>query len=190
MRPRRSPFGADPSTKFHCGNPIDHGSEASSPDIACIIKAVSATVRVIGRHIGLVAERVLHLAVGNDAVALLQPDDAVAGCRDPRRAAAIGRDGKRRDAAGNRNRRSPLEPPLERALLQALRVRPNSGESVRHLVPNSGVVVLPTRMAPCCPHSRHGDRIMVRNVVLVGHRSEGRSHPLVLTISFTVNGMP
>src|SRR3954466_8508588 len=42
----------------------------------------------------------------------------------------------------------PLEPPLERALLQALRVRPNSGESVRHLLPNSGVVVLPTRIAP------------------------------------------
>src|SRR2546427_12892971 len=42
----------------------------------------------------------------------------------------------------------PLEPPLERSALQALRVRPNKGESVRHLVPNSGVVVLPIRMAP------------------------------------------
>src|SRR5437879_13847895 len=43
----------------------------------------------------------------------------------------------------------PLEPPLERASLQALRVRPNNGESVRHLVPKSGVVVLPSRIAPC-----------------------------------------
>src|ERR1700737_1467309 len=43
----------------------------------------------------------------------------------------------------------PLEPPLERSLLQALRVRPNKGESVRHLDPNSGVVVLPIRIAPC-----------------------------------------
>src|SRR5206468_4591673 len=42
----------------------------------------------------------------------------------------------------------PLEPPLERAALHALRVRPNSGESVRHLLPNSGVVVLPIRIAP------------------------------------------
>src|SRR5579862_1513704 len=42
----------------------------------------------------------------------------------------------------------PLEPPLVRAALQALRVRPNSGESVRHLLPNSGVVVLPIRIAP------------------------------------------
>src|ERR1700744_5300766 len=43
----------------------------------------------------------------------------------------------------------PLEPPLDRASLQALRVRPNKGESVRHLLPNSGVVVLPIKMAPC-----------------------------------------
>src|SRR5512133_3843127 len=42
----------------------------------------------------------------------------------------------------------PLEPPLERLASQALRVRPNSGESVRHLLPNSGVVVLPIRIAP------------------------------------------
>src|SRR6478736_8758514 len=42
----------------------------------------------------------------------------------------------------------PLEPPLERSALQALRVRPNKGESVRHLLPNSGVVVLPIRIAP------------------------------------------
>src|SRR5437660_12084226 len=42
----------------------------------------------------------------------------------------------------------PLEPPLERAALHALRVRPNSGESVKHLLPNSGVVVLPSRIAP------------------------------------------
>ncbi len=42
----------------------------------------------------------------------------------------------------------PLEPPEERSALHALRVRPNSGELVRHLLPNSGVVVLPIRMAP------------------------------------------
>src|SRR5882672_8141367 len=42
----------------------------------------------------------------------------------------------------------PLEPPQLRVALQALRVRPNSGASVRHLAPNSGVVVLPIRIAP------------------------------------------
>src|SRR3954464_2206594 len=47
----------------------------------------------------------------------------------------------------------PLEPPEERQASQALRVRPNRGESVRHLLPNSGVVVLPIRIAPA-PRSR------------------------------------
>jgi hypothetical protein len=42
----------------------------------------------------------------------------------------------------------PLEPPEEHSAPQALRMRPNSGESVRHLLPNSGVVVLPIRIAP------------------------------------------
>src|SRR5256885_6268768 len=42
----------------------------------------------------------------------------------------------------------PLEPPEERQASHALRVRPNRGESVRHLLPNSGVVVLPIRIAP------------------------------------------
>ena len=44
----------------------------------------------------------------------------------------------------------PLEPAEVRSALQALRVRPNSGESVSALWPNSGVVVLPNRMAPAC----------------------------------------
>ena len=44
----------------------------------------------------------------------------------------------------------PLEPPDVRSALQALRVRPNSGASVSALWPNSGVVVLPNRMAPAC----------------------------------------
>ncbi len=42
----------------------------------------------------------------------------------------------------------PLEPPDVRSALQALRVRPNNGASVSALWPNSGVVVLPNRIAP------------------------------------------
>ena len=34
--------------KSVAGIPIDQGSDASSPAMACIISAVSATVRVIG----------------------------------------------------------------------------------------------------------------------------------------------
>ena len=44
----------------------------------------------------------------------------------------------------------PLEPAEVRSALQALRVRPNKGASVSALWPNSGVVVLPNRMAPAC----------------------------------------
>src|SRR6478609_9968640 len=44
----------------------------------------------------------------------------------------------------------PLEPPELRSARQALRVRPNNGACVRHCWPNSGVVVLPTTMAPAC----------------------------------------
>ena len=40
--------GTARSTKSGTGMPIDQGSQASSPAIACIISAVSATVRVVG----------------------------------------------------------------------------------------------------------------------------------------------
>ena len=58
------------------------------------------------RDIGLVAEGVERLAVRDHAVALLQPDHAVAGGGNSRRSAAIGRNRKRRDAARHRHRRA------------------------------------------------------------------------------------
>src|SRR5215469_16863703 len=42
----------------------------------------------------------------------------------------------------------PLDPPQVRDKSHGLAVRPKSGASVKHLWPNSGVVVLPTRIAP------------------------------------------
>src|SRR5436305_5730715 len=42
----------------------------------------------------------------------------------------------------------PDDPPDVRDRSQGLAARPNSGASVKHLWPNSGVVVLPTRIAP------------------------------------------
>src|ERR687891_64208 len=47
----------------------------------------------------------------------------------------------------------PLEPPETRSTFQGLLVVPNSGLSQTPLLPNSGVVVFPTRMAPA-PRSR------------------------------------
>src|SRR5262249_51075491 len=42
----------------------------------------------------------------------------------------------------------PEEPPLVRSAAQALRGRPNRADSVQGMCPNSGVVVLPIRIAP------------------------------------------
>ncbi len=58
------------------------------------------------RDIGLVAERILRLAVRDHPVALLQPDHAVAGGGNPGRAAPVGRDRQRRDAARHRHGRA------------------------------------------------------------------------------------
>src|SRR3954452_24687799 len=77
----------------------------------------------------------------------------------------------------------PLEPPLERAALQALRVRPNSGESVRHLVPNSGVVVLPSRMAPCPRNLATATASWSGTLFLYGSAPKVVRTPLVLTRS-------
>jgi len=58
------------------------------------------------RDIGLVAEGILHLAVRDHAVALLDPDHAVAGRGNSGRAAAVGRDRQRRDATRHCHRRT------------------------------------------------------------------------------------
>ena len=42
----------------------------------------------------------------------------------------------------------PLEPPAERVVSQALRVAPKTGLNVCEPAPHSGVLVLPTRIAP------------------------------------------
>ena len=70
----------------------------------------------------------------------------------------------------------PLDPPDVCSALQALRVRPNSGASVSALWPNSGVVVLPNRIAPADFMRAARDRVFLRHVVLVQQRAEGRAH--------------
>src|SRR3954467_3798726 len=84
----------------------------------------------------------------------------------------------------------PLEPPLDRSRLQALRVRPNRGESVRHLVPNSGVVVLPMRIAPAARSRATATASWSGTLSLYGIAPKVVRTFLVLTISFTVKGIP
>ncbi len=84
----------------------------------------------------------------------------------------------------------PLEPPLVRSACQALRVRPNSGESVRHLEPNSGVVVLPTRIAPCMRNRATATASSAGTLSRIGTAPKVVRTPRVLTMSLAVKGMP
>ena len=84
----------------------------------------------------------------------------------------------------------PDEPPGVRARFHGFRVTPNSGLSVKGLWPNSGVVVLPTRMAPASRSRRTG------TASSAGTWSAKISEPIVVrtplvnTRSFTENGTP
>ena len=77
-----------------------------------------------------------------------------------------------------------------RARFHGFRVTPNSGLSVKGLWPNSGVVVLPMRMAPASRSRRTG------TASSVGTWSAKISDPIVVrtpfvnTRSFTENGTP
>ena len=84
----------------------------------------------------------------------------------------------------------PLDPPQVRAALHALRVRPKSGASVKPLWPNSGVVVLPTRIAPAA-FSRAIATASVRGTLFSSTREPYVVRtPAVSTRSLAVNGMP
>src|SRR4029077_20743166 len=84
----------------------------------------------------------------------------------------------------------PDEPPAVRERSHGLRVAPKSGLSVSGLCPNSGVVVLPTRMAPASRSRRTG------TASSAGTWSAKISEPIVVRTprvgsrSFTENGTP
>ncbi len=161
---------------------VGHG-HADRPGIGCILPRHGLHhQRGVGdgacgwRDIGLIAKRVLHLAVRNDAIALLQPDNTVAGCRNPGRAAAIRRDRKGREAAGNRNGRASARssarprsaPGIARAAEQrGIRQALGAELRCRGLADQDGAL-------RAQPGNRHG--VIVGNVVLVGNSPEGRSH--------------
>ena len=102
----RSPRGSAPPMKSAGGN-------SDRPRIGRILpchrlhhqRGVGDSARH-RRDIGLIAEGVLHLAVGDHAIALLEPDHAVARGRNAGRTAAIGCDRERRNAAGDGHRRA------------------------------------------------------------------------------------
>ena len=72
----------------------------------------------------------------------------------------------------------PLEPPQVSAGFHGLRVAPNTALKVLPPAPNSGVLVLPTTMAPAALRRSHDEGVLVRHVVLEDLRAPGGADAL------------
>ena len=125
------------------------------------------------RDVGYVAEPVLRVFLRHHAKALLESDDAVARCRNARRSAAVGGNRDRHQTGRNRNRRSTARaartairaPGIARASEQR-RLRQALLTELRRcrLAHDDGAGLL---------QSRHGNRIMIGNVVFEDQRTPG-----------------
>jgi len=69
-------------------------------------------------------------------------------------------------------------------------VRPKSGASVKHLCPNSGVVVLPTRIAPAAFSRATAGESVTGTLSASATEPNVVRTPAVLTRSLTANGTP
>src|SRR5690349_19060132 len=85
----------------------------------------------------------------------------------------------------------PLLPPGVRCKSHGLRVTPESGESVSGFQPNSGVVVLPKKLAPAvrnrCTDGESSVQLWFGSMVLDPTR---RGQPGVDSVSFNATGTP
>src|SRR3954447_12533344 len=84
----------------------------------------------------------------------------------------------------------PDDPPDVRDRFHGLAVRPNSGASVKHLWPNSGVVVLPTRTAPAAFSRATAGESAVGKLSASANEPKVVRTSAVLTRSLTANGTP
>src|SRR5579872_5013668 len=84
----------------------------------------------------------------------------------------------------------PLDPPQVRDKSHGLTVRPKSGASVKHLWPNSGVVVLPTRIAPAAFSRATAGESAAGTLAASATEPNVVRTPAVLTRSLTANGTP
>src|SRR5947207_1834994 len=81
-------------------------------------------------------------------------------------------------------------PPQVRGKANGLAVRPKKGASVKHLWPNSGVVVLPTRIAPAVFSRATAGESAAGTLSASAKEPKIARTPLVLTRSLTANGTP
>ena len=70
----------------------------------------------------------------------------------------------------------PLEPPAERVVSHGLRVAPKTGLNVCEPAPHSGVLVLPTMIAPAARSALDEQRVGGRHVVAEERRAVRRAH--------------
>src|SRR5690242_8556138 len=84
----------------------------------------------------------------------------------------------------------PLDPPQVRDRSHGLAVHPNSGASVKHLWPNSGVVVLPMRIAPAALSLATQGESAAGTLSASAKEPKVVRTPAVLTRSLTANGTP
>ena len=131
-----------------------------------------------GRHIGLVAEQVLCLAVGDDAQALLDAHHPVARGGNARGAAAVGGHPQRREAACHRHRRATARAAAGARRIPGVARAPEQrriGETFRAEL---GRGRLADQDRPCGAQPRHRNSVLLGHVVAKGHGTEGGCHPL------------
>ena len=166
-------MGSGPANEIRRGNP-------DRPRIGCVFPCHGLHhQRGVGdgarhrRDIGLIAEGILHLAVGDHPVALLEPDHAVACGRNPGRAAAIGCNRERRKAAGDRYRCAAAG-----AAARALTAPGVAGAAEQRQIGQAFAAEFRRRSLADQDRARraqprHGDGVMVGDVTSVRNSSEG-----------------
>src|SRR5579863_4237469 len=188
--PARSPSGLAAATKSGTVSPRECGSAGSGPAIACNISAVSITVRVIGVMCDWLPKPSGVRSCGTSPSVCLKPTTPqhAAGMRldpPPSVPTPIGTSPAATEAAA-----PPLDPPHVRDKSHGLTVRPKSGASVKHLWPNSGVVVLPMRIAPAALSRATDGESAAGTLSASATEPKVVFTPAVLTRSLTANGTP
>ena len=130
------------------GSCTEIGERGSGPAIAESISATSSTVRAIGPTTGSGNQALKAGQFGTRPGVLRKPTtlQKLAGLRSEPPRSEPSASGTMPQASATAA--PPLEPPQVRDTSHGLRVAPNTGLNVCEPAPNSGVLVLPTVMAP------------------------------------------
>ena len=152
------------SANGRSGGGAHQGSPGSYPARTSSRWAASTTDRAIGPRVERPSRdaerRARHAASGG-----LEAEDAATRGRNPDRAAAVGSVGDRGEARPRGLRpRLRSSPPACSSIFHGFRVAPFRSDSVKAVVPNSGVFVLPRITKPASRSRRDNGHVEVGNV--------------------------